>query len=253
MASSKRSYDEMVGQSYGSWTVAEIIRVDGSQTQCRVVCECGTSKILFACSIRSGDSTSCGCKRRQIKQQRSYDRHKHLIGMRFGRLVVMDVIVGNNARLKCVCDCGSITRPYASPHATGPKSQSCGCDHSAAIKAARTHGRSKTPTYNSWQAMMHRCLNPKRQNYVDYGGRGITVCDGLRSYEHFEATVGERPQGKTIDRIDNESGYFCGTCEQCSLLCRKTNVRWATLKEQVANARPRRKRSPRPRKTMTAK
>lgn len=251
MAKSQRSYSELVGQRHGAWIVLEIIKRDGMQTQCRVLCECGNERIRYAHSIRNGDSTSCGCKRSSIQRRRSVDRHKHLIGKRFGRLVVLDVIAGGNAKLKCRCDCGAISSPVAQPNYMGPKAVSCGCDRSATIAAAKTHGQSGTPTYSSWSAMIHRCTNTKRENYIDYGGRGIRVCSGLMNYTHFVGAIGERPYGKTLDRIDNDANYSCGSCDECLSHGVKCNIRWATWSEQQSNKRKRRK-GPSPRRRVVA-
>lgn len=74
--------------------------------------------------------------------------------------------------------------------------------------------------------MVQRCTNPNCRRFADWGGRGITVCERWESFENFLADMGERPEGMTLDRRDNDGDYEPGNC------------RWATPKEQRANQRP---------------
>ncbi len=86
----------------------------------------------------------------------------------------------------------------------------------------------RTPTYRTWASMLTRCTNPNASKYQFYGARGISVCERWLTFANFLDNMGERPDGKTLDRIDNEGNY------------EPSNCRWATAKEQRTNQRPRR-------------
>jgi hypothetical protein len=81
-------------------------------------------------------------------------------------------------------------------------------------------------TYTSWVNMRLRCSNPNHPLWQHYGGRGIRVCDEWNmSYDEFYEAMGDRPEGYTIDRIDNDRGYEPGNCRWVSMAVQNRNNR----------------------------
>lgn len=152
------------------------------------------------------------------------------VGQRFGRLVVVarastgPASRGRRVKWCCLCDCGN-TKVATGHELAAGQTTSCGCyKREVTGERARSHGWTRTPTYGSWGAAKRRCHDPKVAGYARYGARGIFMCDRWReSFAAFLEDMGPRPDGTTLDRIDQTKGYEPG------------NVRWATTKQQTEN------------------
>lgn len=89
-----------------------------------------------------------------------------------------------------------------------------------------THKKTYSKIYRTWIAMLSRCRNPKEPNYINYGARGIFVCERWEKFEHFLEDMGDLPFYEAqIDRINNDDGYY------------KENCRWVSAKENSRNRR----------------
>lgn len=154
---------------------------------------------------------------------------KNLIGCRFGRLVVIKRSTNRGGRVMwfCACDCGKEKSIKSSSLLEG-RTKSCGCRIvEAAIARVLVDNMSRSPEKQAWYKMLRRCHDPEHFGYLNYGARGITVCQRWRdSFLTFYEDMGPRPSAKhSIDRIDNNKGY------------EPENCRWATASQQNGNQR----------------
>lgn len=156
----------------------------------------------------------------------------NLIGQKFTRLLVLSRCENKtkNSGLwyNCQCDCGELVQVSTNSLRHGD-TKSCGCLNSELTSIRNTtHGKGDHPLYGIWKAMHQRCYKESATKYEYYGGRGIKVCErwtGNSGLLHFIEDMGDRPEGKSLDRIDVNGDYSPVNCQ------------WATKSVQSFNRR----------------
>jgi hypothetical protein len=198
-------------------------------------CDCGNMKNVLENRIKTNATKSCGCLRFNKKTEATLAKMKEakackiidLTGKKFNRLTIIGLShQKGNFYWDARCDCGKFLKVNGGNLKNG-HSKSCGCLNKEKVTARRTkHNLSGTRIYKIWTSMISRCNQPKDYHYKWYGSRGISVCSRwLHSFENFYEDMGERPEGRSLDRINNDGDYSPDNC------------RWSTYKEQANNTR----------------
>lgn len=138
----------------------------------------------------------------------------------FGYLQAIEPFeVNSDARYNwlCVCVCGQL-RILSGAVLRAGRATHCGCRRGIPASSVGS-------TKDAWYNMTKRCGDPTHRQYKDYGGRGIRVTKRWMLFENFLSDMGVRPEGLSLERVDNNKGYCKGNCK------------WATASEQVRNTR----------------
>ena len=220
---------DLTGKKFGRWIVIGQHHKQNYEIYWECVCECGNKGCVSGASLRSGNSLSCGCLKREITSIRTKQNYTpkpiiDLIGKKIGKLVVIEMkehISGESVKWKCQCDCGNTITVKGEYLRNGRKTH-CGCDKpfSYRLSYPRLH--------RIWSNMKSRCNNANDDRYEDYGGRGIDIFQEWKeSFEVFckWALNNGYAENLTLDRIDVNGNY------------EPSNCRWITRFDQMSNMR----------------
>lgn len=213
--------EKYVGQVFGTWKVLEILGGNGWLCECT---GCHKKSQRSGKKVVDGIAEKCPCNFNHGK----YDS-KDWIGRRFGHLEIIGAYNKRNRTFPCECDCGNIKNVRA-VELSGGTAKSCGVNCVARKMESKIYGCVNHRIANIWYGMHQRCYNPKSIAYKYYGARGISICDewidDYKAFQDWALSHGYSDE-LSIDRINNDGNY----CPE--------NCRWATMKEQMTNQRPR--------------
>ena len=203
---------------------------DGTYWLC--VCQCGNKKIINAGKLKSGETKSCGCLRKESTRQRSLI---DLTGNKYGKLCVENFShidrFGHSIWL-CKCICGGYTLA-SGDNLTRNHTTSCGCSRISAMKKI---GERKRLCYGEacLNALFYRYkLGAKRRNFIFNISREIFQKKTSENCSYCGSSPkqiqrGGRTNGdytyNGLDRIDSSKGYTednvvpcCGRCNEAKM------------------------------------
>lgn len=234
----KHNINDYIGQKFGKLTViGQSTKTNEYSNKFNFRCDCGNVISEIPSRILYGHKKSCGKCRKRNSSYELEQKIKNSIGIKIGKLTIVDISHKPNdgkTYVKCHCDCGNFVDVLPNK-LFGGQAKSCGCsksknellkNNSSTSSGNFKDGRTKNPLYGIWKKMLDRCENPSAKHYDRYGGRGIKVCDEWHDFWKFVSwsdSVGGRPKGYTIDRIDNDGDYCPDNC------------RWADWNTQTSN------------------
>lgn len=236
---SKHNINNYIGKKYGHLTViGQSSQIHKYSNKFDFLCDCGNIISEIPSRVLYGHKKSCGTCNHKNSSCKLEEKINSSVGMRFGKLEVLGLAkIPNDCKnyVKCKCDCGNIVNILPNALFCNER-KSCGCTktNNVMLKTSQStssgdfkDGRTKHPLYGTWRQMIERCENPNQKHYDRYGGRGISVCEEWHDFWKFvdwSDSVGGRPDGYTIDRINNDGDYEPSNCRWADQATQKRNT-----------------------------
>lgn len=231
MGKFKTKYD-LTGKKFGSLTVIKEGEKHPKRKYWFCKCECGNTKEVDSWALRKGFAKTCGCHK---------VANEEMIGNKYGKLTVLKQIndLDKSKYFLCRCDCGN-EKEVTKGNLIHGLVKSCGCllgkhlDEYRVNGANYKHGLTNSKIYNIWSGMKRRTTDPKQENYKNYGGRGITVCDewldDFQSFYDWSMNNGYK-EGLSIERVDTNGNYDPSNCRWIEPIDQYYNKRNTVLVE----------------------
>lgn len=209
--------EDLTGRKFGRLTA--IRRHNDYYWLCN--CECGKEKIFYIYSLLEGSALSCGCL---TKEKLSKAKIINLIGMRFGRLVVIEFkgIKKRRAYWKCKCDCGK--EKIVSGNCLKTKSvQSCGCLREEFSRRGLNVGDSALNKlfgqYKRQAKNRNLSFEINKEEFIEITKKDCYYCGYKPNQIWHSPKLNGDYVYNGIDRLDNSVGYAKNNIVPCCKIC----------------------------------
>ena len=249
---------DFTGNTYGRLTVIEedfeteeIKNKKTNKKRRYWKCKCSCGNIKTICQDSFNKVKSCGCLIDELRKA-GMRKSMNLIGNTYGYLTVLErdfdkeyeMYKKNNKHIhywKCECVCGNIKTIRQDTLLNGLE-HNCGCidrenSKKRLLSFCKTHNLSNSKLYKVYYAMISRCYNKNNKRYDSYGGRGIDMCDewldktnGFINFYKWSIENGYE-EGLSIDRINNDYGYYPENCRWTDRKTQQNNTRFNKIIE----------------------
>lgn len=191
---------DLQGKKYGRLSIKTFAYYSNHNSYWNCICDCGNQKVVCAHSLRSGNTKSCGCLKKDLTIKRE---RKDEVGNKYHRLIVKEFayIKKRRAMWKCICDCGKETIVSGVLLRNGI-AKSCGC-----LKIEKTIDRNKQkPSIKTRQKMS--------KNHADF--------KGIKSGRwNFDLTEIERNLSKDRSMIPGYLSWRNAIYKKDNYICQK--------------------------------
>lgn len=255
----KESSKDLINAKFGRLTITSFNEKEKNSSYWNYICECGNSGKVRQDALLSTvrPTLSCGCLQKEkatkhakytkennggLSQQEIRKNNKianelkfNIKNKIFGELTVIDTNGVNNSTKvwDCICNCGKrVKLSYTSLTRTSKPTKSCG---HLQVQISTTHGLTNSSEFKVWTGIKERCLNSNNPNYINYGGRGITICNRwLNSFENFLNDMGSKPDiNSTIERVNVNGNYEPLNCIWLDSKYQNRNTTRTVLNETI--------------------
>lgn len=198
---------------------------------CKAICICGTEIEIGASRVATGKTRSCGCIAKEgdstssftikeMNERKKSQKGSRLVAIKF---IQKTKIKGRSVRNVLVrCKCGNEKELCVAQFLSDTKSCGCLLKENGTIKWKNNCKEID----GCYRAMMARCYNPKWNNYYNYGGRGVKVCDEwINDYQSFLnwARKNGWAKGLQLDKDSKGDGLLYSP-ETCCFLTARENM-----------------------------